>query len=191
MAMTDLADRGLVRWIGVSNFAAELIERCERIRHVDTLQPHLSMLWQERLSLLDICSRRAIGVIAYGALAFGLLTGTVTRQTRFLRTIGGVAAAACAPTTSCSPPNGWRSTSMSRMPSARSRGVSTSRLLSSRSRGCFTNLGLRARSRVHGRRSTCARTQQHLPCDCRQETWVRSKRSFRGGPKSYFHRPGG
>jgi len=82
-AMARLVDAGLVRWIGVSNFTAEAIERCERIRHVDSLQPHLSMLWQERLPLLDVCSRIGTGVIAYGPLAFGLLTGSITAQTTF------------------------------------------------------------------------------------------------------------
>ena len=37
-------DDGLVRSIGVSNFDRELIERCEAIRHVDSLQQEFSML---------------------------------------------------------------------------------------------------------------------------------------------------
>ena len=82
-AMADLVSAGLVRWIGVSNFTSELIERCERIRHVDSLQPHLSMLWQERLPLLAFCSGNGTGVIAYGPLAFGLLTGAIERETTF------------------------------------------------------------------------------------------------------------
>ena len=82
-AMADLVDTGMVRWIGVSNFTADLIERCERIRHVDVLQPHLSMLWQERVPLLETCLSNGTGVIAYGSLAFGLLTGRITRDTTF------------------------------------------------------------------------------------------------------------
>jgi aryl-alcohol dehydrogenase-like predicted oxidoreductase len=82
-AMAALVDAGLVRWIGVSNFTSHEISRCERIRHVDSLQPHLSMLWQERLPLLSFCARNGTGVIAYGPLAFGLLTGNVTRETTF------------------------------------------------------------------------------------------------------------
>jgi aryl-alcohol dehydrogenase-like predicted oxidoreductase len=81
--MGSLVDVGLVRWIGVSNFTAEAIERREHIRHVDSLQPHLSMLWQERLPLLSFCAGNGTGVIAYGPLAFGLLTGSITRQTSF------------------------------------------------------------------------------------------------------------
>jgi aryl-alcohol dehydrogenase-like predicted oxidoreductase len=82
-AMADLVSAGLARWIGLSNFTSELIERCERIRHVDSLQPHLSMLWQERLPLLAFCSGNGTGVIAYGPLAFGLLTGAIERETTF------------------------------------------------------------------------------------------------------------
>jgi aryl-alcohol dehydrogenase-like predicted oxidoreductase len=82
-AMGDLVDAGLVRWIGVSNFTRDQLERCERIRHVDSLQPQLSMLWQERLPLLPVCERNGTGVIVYGPLAYGLLGGGVTRATRF------------------------------------------------------------------------------------------------------------
>ncbi len=43
-AMAGLQDAGLVRWLGVSNLEPEAIERCEPIRHVDSLQPEFSML---------------------------------------------------------------------------------------------------------------------------------------------------
>jgi len=82
-AMADLVDAGLARWIGVSNFTADLIQRCEAIRHVDSLQPHLSMLWQERMALVDASRKNGTGVLAYGPLAFGLLTGSFTPKTRF------------------------------------------------------------------------------------------------------------
>jgi aryl-alcohol dehydrogenase-like predicted oxidoreductase len=84
-AMVNLLEDGLVRWIGVSNFTAEAIARCERIGHVDALQPHLSMLWHERLSLLPFCQANGTGVLAYGPLAFGLLTGVITKETDFDR----------------------------------------------------------------------------------------------------------
>jgi methylglyoxal reductase len=83
-AMAGLVEDGLVRWIGVSNFGAGLIERCESIRHVDSLQPHFSMLWQRgRDDLFKLCDSNGTGIIAYGPLAFGLLTGAVTSDTEF------------------------------------------------------------------------------------------------------------
>lgn len=82
-AMADLVDEGLVRWIGLSNFPDDLAARCEPIRHVDALQPQLSMLWQQRRSQLRWCRENGTGLIAYGPLAYGLLTGAITRETMF------------------------------------------------------------------------------------------------------------
>ena len=84
-AMTDLVDDGLVRFIGLSNFDRDLIERCEAIRHVDTLQQEFSMLRLEDRDLIRWCGEQGTGVLSYGPLAYGLLTGAITSQTRFDR----------------------------------------------------------------------------------------------------------
>jgi aryl-alcohol dehydrogenase-like predicted oxidoreductase len=81
--MARLVDDGLVRWIGVSNFDRTQIEACQRVRPVDALQPNFSMLFQPFRELIASCAEQGIGVISYGPLAFGLLTGTITAQTRF------------------------------------------------------------------------------------------------------------
>ncbi len=82
-AMAELVDRGLVRHIGVSNFDRQLIERCLSIRHVDSLQQELSMLTLEHRDLIRWCGERGIGVVAYGPLSYGLLTGTIGIDTTF------------------------------------------------------------------------------------------------------------
>jgi aryl-alcohol dehydrogenase-like predicted oxidoreductase len=83
-AMARLVDDGLVRYIGLSNFDRDGIEKCEAIRHVDSLQPHFSMLHQEgRGELFSFCNQNGTGVIAYGPLAYGLLTGTFAKDTTF------------------------------------------------------------------------------------------------------------
>jgi aryl-alcohol dehydrogenase-like predicted oxidoreductase len=84
-AMTELMDDGLVRFIGVSNFDRDLIERCEAIRHVDTLQQEFSMLQLEDTDLIRWCGEQGTGVLSYGPLAYGLLTGAITSETRFDR----------------------------------------------------------------------------------------------------------
>jgi aryl-alcohol dehydrogenase-like predicted oxidoreductase len=82
-AMTELQDAGKVRAIGVSNFDRELIERCLAIRHVDSLQPEFSMLDRKHAELVAWCGERGVGVVSYGPLAYGLLTGAIDRDTTF------------------------------------------------------------------------------------------------------------
>ncbi|MGH2635518.1 MAG: aldo/keto reductase [Actinomycetota bacterium] len=82
-AMVGLAEEGLVRFIGVSNFDRGLIERCEAVRHVDSLQQEFSMLVLEDRELIRWCGAQGIGVLAYGPLAYGMLTGAFTMDTTF------------------------------------------------------------------------------------------------------------
>jgi aryl-alcohol dehydrogenase-like predicted oxidoreductase len=82
-AMSELVDQGVVRHIGVSNFDRDLIQRCEAIRHVDSLQPELSMLLLDNRDLVAWCGEQGIGTIAYGPLAYGILSGSITSQTPF------------------------------------------------------------------------------------------------------------
>jgi aryl-alcohol dehydrogenase-like predicted oxidoreductase len=82
-AMAALLDDGLVRSIGVSNFDRGLIERCEAIRHVDSLQQEFSMLRLEDRDLIGWCGEQGTGVLSYAPLAYGLLTGAITSETRF------------------------------------------------------------------------------------------------------------
>jgi aryl-alcohol dehydrogenase-like predicted oxidoreductase len=82
-AMAELVEEGLVRHIGVSNHDQDLIERCLPIRHVDSLQPNFSMLHLGNRDLIRWCGEQGIGVVAYGPLAYGLLTGSITEDTDF------------------------------------------------------------------------------------------------------------
>jgi aryl-alcohol dehydrogenase-like predicted oxidoreductase len=77
----ELIDEGKVRWGGVSNFDISLLERCEVIRHIDSLQPPLNLINRAaRHDVVAWCADHAVGVIVYAPMASGLLTGTFDRQ---------------------------------------------------------------------------------------------------------------
>lgn len=78
--MAELIDEGKVRWAGVSNFDAGLLERCESVRHVDSLQPPLSLLNRSaRGDVIPWCREHGTGVIVYSPMASGMLTGKFDR----------------------------------------------------------------------------------------------------------------
>ena len=79
--MAALADEGKVRWIGASNFDVRQLERCEAIRHVDSLQPPLSLVQRGALrTVIPWAAEHGTGVIVYSPMASGLLSGTFDRE---------------------------------------------------------------------------------------------------------------
>jgi aryl-alcohol dehydrogenase-like predicted oxidoreductase len=73
--MSQLIGEGKVRVGGVCNFNAALMERCEPIHHVDSLQPPFSLIRRE-VAEKDIpwCVQHKTGVIGYSPMQSGLLT---------------------------------------------------------------------------------------------------------------------
>lgn len=79
--MVRLAEKGKVRYIGVSNFNIEQLERVRKIAPVASLQPPYSMLRREvEDELLGYCAEKNIGVVVYSPMQRGLLTGKFNRQ---------------------------------------------------------------------------------------------------------------
>ena len=79
--MIKMVDEGLVRYIGVSNFSPSQVDRVRKMHAVASHQPPYSMLHRDvEQELLPYCRRHQIGVIVYGPLQSGLLTGKFTRE---------------------------------------------------------------------------------------------------------------
>jgi aryl-alcohol dehydrogenase-like predicted oxidoreductase len=79
--MAELVEEGKVRWVGVCNFSVDLLERCEPIRHVDSVQPPLSLLNPAaREDVIPWAREHGSGVIVYSPMASGLLTGAFSRE---------------------------------------------------------------------------------------------------------------
>jgi myo-inositol catabolism protein IolS len=83
-ALDDVVRAGKVRFVGVSNFKPEEIEACMRVRRVDVVQYGWNMFDRRmQQEVFPYCREQGIGVMAYGSLAYGLLTGTFTEDMDF------------------------------------------------------------------------------------------------------------
>jgi aryl-alcohol dehydrogenase-like predicted oxidoreductase len=79
--LADLKREGKVRWIGVSNFNVQQLQRVQVIAPVTSLQPRYSLVHREiENEILPYCLSEGIGVIVYSPMASGLLTGAMTRE---------------------------------------------------------------------------------------------------------------
>ena len=84
--MSRLVDEGKIRAAGVSNFDVSLLERCEAIRHVDSLQPPFSLIRREvGEHEIPWCANHQTGVICYSPMQSGILTESfgISRVARF------------------------------------------------------------------------------------------------------------
>lgn len=78
--LAALKKEGKVRWIGVSNFGVPLLSQCEKIDHIDSLQPPYSLFDRGiEKEILPFCLNNAIGVIPYSPMFSGLLSGRFDR----------------------------------------------------------------------------------------------------------------
>ena len=79
--LAALKKEGKLRWIGVSNFNVNQLQRAQAIAPVTSLQPPYSLVSREvEPEVLPYCKQQNIGVIVYSPMASGLLTGSMTRE---------------------------------------------------------------------------------------------------------------
>jgi aryl-alcohol dehydrogenase-like predicted oxidoreductase len=83
-ALEEVVASGRVRFVGVSNFTGAMIADCLRARRVDVSQVGYHMFdRRQEGETFPLCLEQGIGVMGYGSLGHGLLTGAFTTATTF------------------------------------------------------------------------------------------------------------
>jgi len=74
--LNQLKEEGKIRHIGVSNFEKELFEQASQYTEIVSLQSQYSLLERSlEDEMIPYCRERNVGVIAYGVLGGGILSG--------------------------------------------------------------------------------------------------------------------
>jgi hypothetical protein len=82
--LDDFVREGKIRYVGVSNYNAAQMESFQRVRPIDALQPSYHLFFRDiEDSILPFAAEHGIGVLVYGPLAHGLLSGRMTETTTF------------------------------------------------------------------------------------------------------------
>jgi len=83
-ALSAFVREGKARYAGVSNFSAADLAEMGRYRRIDSLQPAFSLFRREfERDVLPYCREDGMGVLVYGPLAHGLLSGRMTANPKF------------------------------------------------------------------------------------------------------------
>ena len=76
-ALDDIVGQGKARYIGVSNFRLAQVEECMRLRRIDVVQYAWNMFDRRmQTEIFPYCAAQQIAAMAYGSLAYGMLSGT-------------------------------------------------------------------------------------------------------------------
>jgi aryl-alcohol dehydrogenase-like predicted oxidoreductase len=83
-ALEEVVASGRARFVGVSNFTGAMLAECMGTRRVDVSQVGYHMLdRRQEQETFPYCVDNGIGVMGYGSLGHGLLTGTFSATTTF------------------------------------------------------------------------------------------------------------
>jgi aryl-alcohol dehydrogenase-like predicted oxidoreductase len=75
-ALDEIVRQGKARAVGVSNFRPAQIEEAMRMRRIDVVQYAWNMFDRRmQTEIFPYCAANRIGVMAYGSLAYGMLSG--------------------------------------------------------------------------------------------------------------------
>jgi aryl-alcohol dehydrogenase-like predicted oxidoreductase len=83
-AFEQLVGQGKVRYVGVSNYGVEEMEELRTLGWLETLQPPYHMFHRDiENEILPYTAKHDLGVLVYGPLAHGLLSGRMSPATTF------------------------------------------------------------------------------------------------------------
>lgn len=83
-AFADFQKQGKIRYGGVSNFSPQQMSDCLDVFPIVTNQVGYHLFDQRpEPEIIPFCADNGMGIMAYGSLAHGLLTGTMTPDTTF------------------------------------------------------------------------------------------------------------
>jgi aryl-alcohol dehydrogenase-like predicted oxidoreductase len=82
--LDEFVREGKARYVGVSNYNARQMSAFQQVRPIDTLQPPYHLFRRDiEQSILPFAREHGIGVLVYGPMAHGLLSGRMTETTTF------------------------------------------------------------------------------------------------------------
>jgi aryl-alcohol dehydrogenase-like predicted oxidoreductase len=85
--MVKMQSEGKISYIGVSNFDLPLLEKAIKVAPIVSIQAQFSLLERSiERDIFPFCREKGIGVMTYGSLASGILSGKYEKQPTFKKT---------------------------------------------------------------------------------------------------------
>ncbi len=81
--LLKLKEEGKFRWLGVSNFNIDLLNKIMSLTEIVSLQPPYSLLQRDTEEVITFCREKGLGVLSYGSLGAGVLSGKFKEQPKF------------------------------------------------------------------------------------------------------------
>lgn len=85
-ALSRLKKDGKILHIGVSNFTTEQMEQISRFGEIEAFQPQYSMVFREHEEAIRWAASQGMGVMTYGSLGGGILSGRYREEREFAET---------------------------------------------------------------------------------------------------------
>ena len=79
-ALNYLKEQGKIKFIGMSNYDKAGIQEAQKYAQIDFVQLPFSMVKEDDKALLEWCESEGMGIMTYGSLGSGILTGAIRQK---------------------------------------------------------------------------------------------------------------